>query len=63
VPDFEGAAGIPSHDDKPLHAWERFARATPDGVPESLAEIVQETESLLSARAATAGVPADLSPG
>jgi hypothetical protein len=50
VPDFEGAAGIHAHDDKPLHAWERFARATPDRVPAPLAEIVRETETLLDAR-------------
>ena len=40
APDFEGVAGIPSHDDKPLHAWQRFADAKPDRVPAPLADVV-----------------------
>jgi predicted ATPase len=55
VPDFEGAAGIPTHDDKPLHAWERFARATPDRVPAPLAQIVREAEALRAERASHGG--------
>jgi predicted ATPase len=55
VPDFEGAAGIPSHDDKPLHAWERFAQAGPDRVPPPLAKIVRETEALRIARTESGG--------
>jgi predicted ATPase len=50
VPDFEAAAGIPSHDDKPLHAWERFARSGPHRVPDPLARVVHEAEALLAQR-------------
>jgi predicted ATPase len=57
VPDFEGAAGIPSHDDKPLHAWERFAHSGRDRVPAPLAQIVRDAEALLSARAAPVTEP------
>ena len=46
VPDFEGAAGIPSHEDKVLHAWRRFANARPEAIPRPLAEIVQRTVAL-----------------
>jgi predicted ATPase len=51
VPDFEGAAGIPSHDDKPRHAWERFAHSGPHRVPEPLARVVRDAEALLARRA------------
>jgi hypothetical protein len=56
-PDFEGVAGITSHDDKPLHAWQRFADATPDRVPAPLARIVRAAEELVSARAASGAAP------
>lgn len=46
VPDFEGAAGIPSHDDKVLHAWRRFSNAPAEAIPAPLAEIVQRTVAL-----------------
>jgi predicted ATPase len=46
VPDFEGAAGIASHDDKVLHAWQRFAGASPEKIPAPLAEVVQLTVGL-----------------
>jgi len=46
TPDFEGAAGIPSHEDKVLHAWRRFANARPEAIPEPLAEIVRRTVAL-----------------
>jgi predicted ATPase len=46
VPDFEGAAGIASHDDKVLHAWQRFAGASPEVIPAPLAEVVQVTVGL-----------------
>jgi hypothetical protein len=46
VPDFEGAAGIASHDDKVLHAWQRFAGASPETIPAPLAEVVQVTVGL-----------------
>lgn len=39
-PDFEGVAGIASHTDKVLHAWQRFAAAKPDDVPPALAQVV-----------------------
>jgi energy-coupling factor transporter ATP-binding protein EcfA2 len=40
-PDFEGAAGIHHHDDKVLHAWRRFAHATPDQIPPVFHHIVE----------------------
>lgn len=46
VPDFEGAAGIASHDDKVLHAWQRFAGASPETISAPLAEVVQLTVGL-----------------
>jgi predicted ATPase len=46
VPDFEGAAGIASHDDKVLHAWQRFGGASPEKIPAPLAEVVQVTVGL-----------------
>lgn len=46
VPDFEGAAGITSHDDKVLHAWQRFAGAPPEAIPPPLAEVVNLTVGL-----------------
>lgn len=39
-PDFEGVAGIASHSDKVLHAWRRFADASPGDVPPALAAVV-----------------------
>ena len=46
APDFEAVAGIPSHDDKVLHAWRRFANAVPEAIPAPLAEIVRQTVAL-----------------
>lgn len=40
-PDFEGVAGIASHTDKVLHAWNRFASQRPADVPPALAAIVR----------------------
>ena len=40
VPDFEAVAGIVSHVDKVLHAWQRFAPAGTSDVPGDLASIV-----------------------
>jgi len=40
-PDFEGVAGIASHTDKVLHAWQRFAVAEPNSIPPALAAIVR----------------------
>ena len=45
-PDFEGAAGIASHDDKVLHAWQRFAGASPETISPPLAEVVRVTVGL-----------------
>jgi hypothetical protein len=45
-PDFEAAAGITSHDDKVLHAWQRFASAGTAAVPQALASIVQAAVGL-----------------
>jgi ABC-type iron transport system FetAB ATPase subunit len=42
----EAAAGIASHDDKILHAWRRFARASAGSVPAALAEIVHAAVDL-----------------
>jgi hypothetical protein len=39
-PDFEGAAGIHSHDDKVLHAWARFAHMPPERIPAVFHQIV-----------------------
>lgn len=40
-PDFEGVAGIASHTDKVVHAWQRFASAAPADVPPALAAVVR----------------------
>jgi predicted ATPase len=45
-PDFEGAAGIGSRDEKVLRAWRRFSRARPADIPRPLAEIVRLTVAL-----------------
>jgi predicted ATPase len=45
-PDFEGAAGIASHEEKVLTAWRRFSNAPPSGIPAPLAEIVRLTVAL-----------------
>lgn len=45
-PDFEGAAGISSHDDKVLHAFDRFANAEPEAIPAPFAELVRATVAL-----------------
>ena len=47
-PDFEAAAGIASHDDKVLHAWQRFAAADRSAVPGALTEVVERAVTLLS---------------
>jgi energy-coupling factor transporter ATP-binding protein EcfA2 len=49
-PDFEGVAGIHSHEDKVLHAWRRFSNAPPERVPEVFKRIVR-TAVRLAARA------------
>ncbi|MBI2778124.1 MAG: hypothetical protein HYX57_12815 [Chloroflexi bacterium] len=45
-PDFEAAAGIASHDEKVLHAWQRFASAGAEPVPPALAGIVAAVREL-----------------
>lgn len=45
-PDFEAAARIASHDDKVLHAWQRFALAGAEAVPPALAGIVAAVRQL-----------------
>lgn len=45
-PDFEAEAGIASHDDKVLHAWQRFASAPAAAVPQALATIVRAAVGL-----------------
>jgi predicted ATP-dependent endonuclease of OLD family len=45
-PDFEGVAGIHSHEDKVLHAWRRFAGAAPERIPEPFQRIVNTTVRL-----------------
>ena len=40
-PDFEGAAGILTRDDKVLNAWRRFSAASPEAIPDPLAEVVR----------------------
>lgn len=47
-PDFEAVAGIASHDDKVLHAWQRFAAADRATVPGPLTEVVERAVALLS---------------
>lgn len=47
-PDFEGVAGIASHTDKVLHAWQRFATAIPADVPPALAGIVRSAHAPLT---------------
>ena len=46
-PDFEAVAGIRSHDDKVLHAWQRFGTADRSAVPQPLVEVVQHSIGLL----------------
>lgn len=46
-PDFEAVAGIASHDDKVLHAWQRFAAADRSAVPRPLTEVVLQAVALL----------------
>ena len=40
-PDFEAVAGVALHDNKVLHAWQRFALARTSDVPKALASIVE----------------------
>ena len=46
-PDFEAVAGIRSHDDKVLNAWQRFASADRSAVPRLLAQVVEQAVGLL----------------
>lgn len=46
-PDFEAVAGIASHDDKVLHAWQRFAAADRAAVPGLLTEVVRQAVGLV----------------
>jgi Predicted ATP-dependent endonuclease of the OLD family len=46
-PDFEAVAGIHSHDDKVLNAWQRFANADRSAVPQLLVEVVVQAVGLL----------------
>ncbi len=57
VPDFEAAAGITSHDDKVLHAWQRFASAGTVAVPQALASIVREAVGLVAGPEGTLSHP------
>lgn len=45
-PDFEGAAGIHSHDDKVYEAWRRFSDIEPDKIPDVFVRIVERTVQL-----------------
>jgi len=45
-PDFEGVAGILSHDDKVLNAWRRFAAMDPAQIPRPFRQIVDKTVAL-----------------
>ena len=40
-PDFEGVAGIRSHDDKVFHAWQRFSKIDEDRIPSEFREIAE----------------------
>ncbi len=44
--DFEAVAGIRSHHDKVLHAWQRFGDADRSAVPGPLAEVVLQAVAL-----------------
>ncbi len=46
-PDFEAVAGIRSHDDKVLNAWQRFADVDRSAIPRPLLEVVLQTVALL----------------
>lgn len=46
-PDFEGVARIRSHDDKVLHAWQRFANADRSALPQRLVDVVEQGVGLL----------------
>lgn len=46
-PDFEAVAGIRSHDDKVLNAWQRFADVDQSAIPRPLLEVVLRTVALL----------------
>ncbi len=45
-PDFEAVAGIRSHDDKVLHAWQHFRHVPAGRVPEIFRQIVETTVRL-----------------
>jgi predicted ATP-dependent endonuclease of OLD family len=45
-PDFEGAAGIRSHEDKVFDAWTRFSKIDPEDIPDIFKRIVETTARL-----------------
>ena len=45
-PDFEGVAGIRSHEDKVFHAWQRFTTIDEERIPKEFREIVETTVRL-----------------
>lgn len=51
-PDFEGVAGIRSHEDKVLNAWRLFATMDPHSIPRPFREIVEKTVALAVGEAA-----------
>jgi predicted ATPase len=51
-PDFEGVAGIHSHEDKVFHAWQRFSTISESRIPKVFRDMVQTTVRLAAGETA-----------